>query len=171
MSESPSQIAIPIPSIKAEDITDAIVERLLEDIQGVVLKLVRERVSEEADKQIRLAADTAVSDYLTKKMPRTNTWGEKTGEDQSITEFICGRFEKYMQERVDYQGSRTSGNSGHPREKWLVEQFGLKEIEKVAAAEIAKVRKAAEVQIAAAVGNFISQNIVAPVAASQLTHK
>lgn len=163
-----AEIAVTIPPIDAEHIVERVVERLAEQLHGEVEKMLEAAVQKVFDEKIRKAADKAASDFLTKRIPQTNQWGEPSGGTTTVTEYVLKSFEKYMQQRVDADGRPASYDRGVSRHEWLIHQFGLKEIEKVAAAEIAKVRKAAEVQISAAVGNFIAQNVVAPVAATAL---
>lgn len=164
-----ARISIELPPIHAEDVVERVVEKLADHFRRDVEKRLDAMVQAVFDERVRDAADKAVGEFLQKRIPKTNTWGEKVGEGQTITEYIVANFEKYMQQRVQSDGRPADYDRGKPRHEWLIEQFGLKEIEKVAANEIAKVRKAAEAQISAAVGNFIAQNVVAPVTAKALT--
>lgn len=163
-----AEISVAIPPMDAEDIVERVVEKLADHMSGEVGRLMEAAVQRVFDERVQKAADKAVSDFLTKRIPQTSRWGETTGEAISVTEYVLKKFEEHMKQKVGMDGRPADYDRGIPRHDWLIQQFGLKEIEKVAAAEIGKVRKAAEVQISAAVGNFIAQNIVAPVAATSL---
>lgn len=163
-----ASITLELPELTAESVMDAIVKHYRHQLDDQIKKILAENVKAATDKSIQAQADKAVADFLKKTIPQTNQWGEKTGADVGITEYILKSFEKYMQMRVDADGRNTSYDRGVTRHAWLVEAFGLKQIEKVAAEEIKKVKQAAELQISAAVGAFIAQNMVAPVAAIAL---
>jgi hypothetical protein len=169
MSKEKAVVSITLPPLDADDICERVVMRLADEMRESVSKKLNEMIKDKFDDGVRKAADKAVADFLKKSLPKTNQWGEGKGESVTLTEYVIDKFKDHMMERVRADGTRGdqygSGDKLPTRHQWLIEQFGTKEIVKVAQAEIEKVRKTAEAQVSAAVGNFIAQNLVAPVAA------
>jgi hypothetical protein len=120
---------------------------------------------------IKDKAQKVVVDILTKPRHKTNSYGEPVGESFTLTEFIEKSFQDYMKEGVDYQGrtERGSYSTKHTRAEWIIKEIAMKDLEKVAENEVKKVRQQAKLQVAAAIGKFPSENMVAPVVATALT--
>jgi len=156
-------VSITLPEFDAEEIMERVVAKLADQFHERITERLDKLVQAQFNDVVRKAADNAVADFLKKSLPKTNEWGEAKGTSITLTEYAIDMFVKHMQERVRADGTRAdSYNKELPtRHQWLIEQFGTNEIVKAARAEIEKVRKTAEAQVSAAVGNFIAQNLVA----------
>lgn len=169
MSKEQATVTITLPPFNAGELAERVVMQLAVMMEKEVRAKLDAMVKERFDDGIRKAADKAVSDFLKKSLPKTNQWGEANGGSITLTEYVIESFKKHMEERVDSRGERQSYGDKYPtRHQWLVQQFGTEEIVKAAKGEVEKVRKTAEAQVSAAVGNFIAQNLVAPVTAHML---
>lgn len=173
MSRRKATISITLPEFDAEEIMDRVIARLADTFHDDIKKRLDALVQAQFNDGIKKAADKAVADFLKRSLPKTNEWGEAKGGAVTLTEYVIDQFSRHMLERVRADGTRSDyGDTKNPtRHQWLIEQFGTKEIVKAASAEIEKVRKTAEAQVSAAVGNFIAQNLVAPMAAIQIGSK
>lgn len=170
MSKEQATITVTLPPFNAEELMERAVEQLAGHLQKAVGSKLDEMVKARFDDGIRKAADKAVGEFLKKSLPKTNQWGEAKDGEITLTEYVIDQFKKHMEERVRHNGERAdSYDKDKPtRHQWLIQQFGTEEIVKAAKAEVEKVRKTAEAQVSAAVGNFIAQNLVAPVTAHMI---
>ena len=170
MKANKATITITLPPMDVSEITAQVVEHLARQTEKEVKEIIGAMVKARFDEGVKKAADNAVHEFLNRQIPKTNTYGERTGGATTITEYVIELFNKHMQERVQSDGRRAdSYNDKAPtRHQWLLDTIGTQEIVKVAKAEIEKVRKSAEAQVSAAVGNFIAQNLVAPVTAHMI---
>lgn len=139
------------------------------------MKGVREKVSAAVDKVIAEVIDGAmrahigarVDELLAKAIDKpyqlTNTYGEPTGKTVTIREKIEDMTKRVLTERVDENG-RASTYSGEKftRVEHIIKKHGIEPALAGAKAEVDKIATEAKKQVAAAVGNFIAQNLATP---------
>lgn len=104
------------------------------DVPSQFSKRLQDAVIDRVDKAIDAIASKHILPNVTTYLEnlclqKTNHWGEKTGEPVSFLEYLVGRAEKYMTEKVDYTGKaegedRYSSNwrGSHTRIDYLVHQ-------------------------------------------------
>ena len=152
-------------------------------IEGVVIQIastLRQKIMKEAEQRLESMMQEALRDEvqkkaanllefaLAKRLPKLNSYGEKVGDGVTVTERIVEMFSESLTRRVDDRGFPSTSGGARPFIEHTIHEIAIKPLYAQAKQEIDKIRKTAEVQVAAAVGRFIAENLVAPVAAAAL---
>jgi len=91
------------------------------------------KVQEHVDAKMQAIAETHVlpnvSEFIEELvLNETNQWGERKGKTWTLTEFMVEKCNRYMMEKVDWQG-HTKANGGYnwsgklTRLEWMVSKF------------------------------------------------
>lgn len=137
----------------ADLVADRIVERLVRDDRYPRLK---DRVTEIRDEEIRAAIRPAIEQAVTRPIRKTNSWGEPTGQETTLSEVIVDEARKFMKEPAD-KYRREDGT--------VLQKLVRDEVHKAFATEIADAVKQAREMVATQLGDKVSDQITAAVRA------
>ncbi len=130
-----------------------IVERLLKDQQYPTF---REQVLEIRKEEIRAAVRPSIDEALTRPIYKTNTYGERTGQETTLAELIADEARKQLSEPVDRYSS----------EKGTVLQVAIRaEVKKAFGDEIAAAVKQVREQVTKELSGRMAEQLTAAVAA------
>lgn len=137
----------------AELVAEQIVERVVRDDRYPRLK---DRVTAIRDEEIRAAIKPAIEQAVNRPIKKTNTYGEATGQETTLSEVIVDEARKYMKEPAD----------AYRREQGTVLQKLVRaEVQKAFETEIADAVKQARDMVANQLGDTVSAQIAAAVKA------
>lgn len=88
--------------VKSSEFKTALETRIKEGIDAAINKLAEEHLLPNVAKQVEEMC-----------LQSTNEWGEKKGEPLSFTEYLIARAERYLAEKVDYDGNSKSEKGGY----------------------------------------------------------
>lgn len=137
----------------ADLVADRIVEKLVRDDRYPRLK---DRVTEIRDEEIRAAIRPAIEQAVTRPIRKTNSWGEPTGQETTLSEVIVDEARKFMKEPAD-KYRREDGT--------VLQKLVRDEVHKAFGAEIADAVKQARELVATHLGDKVSDQITAAVRA------
>lgn len=137
----------------AELVAAQIVERVVRDDRYPRLK---DKVTEIRDEEIRAAIRPAIEQAVNRPIRKTNTWGEATGQETTLSEVIVDEARKYMKEPAD-KYRREDGT--------VLQKLVHDEVHKAFATEIADAVKQARELVATELGDKVSDQITAAVKA------
>lgn len=103
----------PVDSPLVSQMTRRLQERLREQVDASVERLAGECVLPKVVEMVEKACLT-----------KTNQWGEKVAETVTFREYLVARFEKWLEEKVDYEGKTKTGyNEGRQtRIAWAIDK-------------------------------------------------
>ncbi len=177
ITQEPTKMVVSIDGMSLGNIEDRIADILVRH-PDFGMERIRKRVDEAATKAIDAVitefAHAKMTEILTKALeqgiPVTNTYGESTGKTVTIRARLEEIGGKAWLQPVDEKGRPYSG-SRTTLADYLIKTHGIDPVLANAKAEVERIATEAKKQVAAAVGNFIAQNLAAPViahAAAQL---
>lgn len=137
----------------ADLVADRIVDRLVRDDRYPRLK---DRVTEIRDEEIRAAIRPAIEQAVTRPIRKTNSWGEPSGQETTLSEVIVDEARKFMKEPAD-KYRREEGT--------VLQKLVRDEVHKAFGAEIADAVKQARELVATQLGDKVSDQITAAVKA------
>lgn len=95
--------------VPAGTLADVIARKLVERFaKSDLYDDLAERVRTIRDKEIRSALAPLLAEALAKPIHPTNSWGEKTGGETTLSEVIVAEARKWMNAKVDSYGGRDS---------------------------------------------------------------
>lgn len=141
-----------------EIVATKIVERLVADHDR--WDTIRRRVTEVRDETIREAVAPKVAEAISAPVRMTNTYGEPTGAETTLTELIVKEARETLTRRSDY--GRGPSNLEKEIQKAVTAAFHNE-----VAAEVKKVRDAVASQLAGSVGAEIQKAITAGLKAAR----
>ena len=144
-------------------IVDRVVKALTDRLHGEMAERIKELVEALFDGAFANEADRALSAYLNTPRQKTGTYGDAMGEPVSIAEYVEERFERYMKERVDYQGRRSQyqyEDTDVRRLDWLIEECAIKGLDAVVKQAVADVREKAGAAVNAAVSKLVTEELL-----------
>lgn len=169
ITQEPTKMVVAIDGMNLGNIEDRIADILVRH-PDFGMERIRKRVDEAAVKAI----DAVVAEFAQARMteilataleqgiPVTNTYGEPTGKTVTIRARLEELGGKAWCQPVDEKGRPYSG-SRTTLTDYLIKTHGIDPVLASAKAEVEKIATEAKKQVAAAVGNFIAQNLAAPV--------
>lgn len=151
-------------------VSHALEKQFGKQVNDVVAKRIDELLAVMKGDYLAKMVEDRLNEFFDKRFPKTNSWGEAQGQATlSLREHLEEKFQKYMEQQVSAEGKVESYGKQMKRSDWFIQKFGVDKLSEVAQGEIKKVRQEAEKQIAAAVGTFIAQNLVAPITANMIS--
>jgi len=99
----------------ANAVTQAMVHKLLPDIQRAVTAGVTERINEQADEMVGAIIAKAINEGFQK----TNHFGEATSERTTLKELIVKTAQDRLEMKVDHRGQRSNGYDRGTTTTWL----------------------------------------------------
>lgn len=111
-----------------------------------------DQVTRVRDEVIRERVMPLIEEALTRPIQKTNTYGEATGQETTLTEVIIGEAQKIMKAPIDSY-SRDRGT--------LLTKLVADEVKKALSAEIADAVKAARQQVSTEIGSHVAAAVQA----------
>lgn len=112
------------------------------------------RIAEVRKEQIRDALAPIVAEAIAKPVMQTNSWGERTGKETTLTALIMDEARKYLAEPADAYGSNR---------QTLLQKAIREQVQAAFAQEIADAVKAAKAAVVKEIGDQYGQYITAAV--------
>lgn len=134
-------------------ISDQVSTELRQRVQSCVSSSIKS-VVEEKCAQI-------IEEELQKPCIKTNEWGEPTGNGVTLRQYVIDSFDKYMKQKVNYEGRLADHYDGKAKERWqyLIEAVGLKSLEHEVKSQIQKIREEALQQISGTIAALLAKNL------------
>lgn len=155
-----------IEAAAAHGVRQELAKRLDKVIHDTIADIVEAKLNE----VVGSLAEKVILDYLTKPRPRTNHYGETIGGNGiTIADQIPDKVEKYLTERVQNDGSRTSYNdSKYPtRLDWLVGKYVRDELTVATKKAADQVTEQAKKVVASHVGRFVAEQMIPQIEVSK----
>lgn len=94
-------------------------------------------VKAEIDEGIKGKVDAILEEMISKGVPKTNNWGEPTGEMVSVRDSIIQQADRFMKEKVNSRGEKEDyHNSGMNRVDWYIKKYAQDGLDKAIKAQI-----------------------------------
>ncbi|MBZ3909396.1 hypothetical protein [Streptomyces acidiscabies] len=146
-----------VPDGKEKTVADLVADRIVASVvRDDRYPRLKDRVTEIRDEEIRAAIRPAIEQAVNRPIHKTNTWGEPTGQQTTLSEVIVDEARKFMNEPADKY--RREGGT-------VLQTLVRDEVHKAFSAEIADAVKQARDLVATQLGDKVSDQITAAVRA------
>jgi len=163
------EIRIRIEPPSREEIADALARRLFADYSNS--KAIRETALAAFENMVVAAvnseAKAAIADALGLPRQPTDEFGNPTGQSRTFAQMLGEQVKAWQEETVNaYDGKpkrKDAYNSSDiiTRREYLIRQVGAAEFEKLAKAEVAKVRAEAKAKVEASIKSAVASSLTA----------
>lgn len=172
---TPTGITITVPNYALDGIASSAVAHISAVLKDKVMTLVTAKIDEIVagafGAAVEARAAAAIEAYLTTPRPKTNAYGEKIGDGQSIGETVPRLVKEWMEERLTNNGNpcdNYSSRDGVPRYQWYVKKHVGEALAGEVKAAADKVTNEAKKAVAASVGKFIADQLMPSVEVPKL---
>lgn len=172
---TPTGITITVPNYALDNIASSAVNHISAVLKDKVMTLVTAKIDEIVagafGDAIEARATAAIEAYLTTPRPKTNAFGEKIGEGQSIGETVPRLVKEWMEEKLASNGNpcdNYGSRDGVPRHFWYVKKYVGETLASEVKAATDRVTNEAKKAVAASVGQFIANQLMPTVEVPKL---
>lgn len=129
-------------------------------INKAIVDKIDEKIASLIDDEFEKMALPVVEAFFTKPHARTNSWGERNGEEVTMREIIQKNFDKWLEHPVDAKGlPDRNGRGSTQRLQFWINNLGKAPLQEAIDKTVSDISRKAQDQIQASVSHYIAQQL------------